>query len=80
MALFLMILRKMAKNRWLELSLLLGLIISVALASSMPIYTHAILQRMLIKDLEVQQTNTLQYPGLVTNNAYFEKPKTEIND
>lgn len=75
MALLLMILRKMAKNRWLELSLLLGLIISVALASSMPIYTHAILQRMLIKDLEVQQTNTQKYPGLVANQAYFAKSK-----
>ncbi|NOU69542.1 FtsX-like permease family protein [Paenibacillus sp. LMG 31461] len=75
MALLLMILRKMAKNRWLELSLLLGLIISVALASSMPIYTHAILQRMLIKDLEVQQTNTQKYPGLVANQAYFGKSK-----
>lgn len=75
MSLFLMILRKMAKNRWLELSLLLGLIISVALASSMPIYTHAILQRMLIKDLEVQQTQTQQYPGQVYNHAYFAKSK-----
>lgn len=71
MALFLMILRKMVKNRWLELSLLVGLIISVALASSMPIYTHAILQRMLIKDLEVLQTNTQQYPGHAYNSAYL---------
>ncbi|OCT11631.1 hypothetical protein A8709_27530 [Paenibacillus pectinilyticus] len=71
MALFLMILRKMVKNRWLELSLLVGLIISVALASSMPIYTHAILQRMLIKDLEVMQTETQQFPGEVANHGYF---------
>ncbi|MDR6552993.1 FtsX-like permease family protein [Paenibacillus qinlingensis] len=76
MALFLMILRKMAKNRWLELSLLIGLIISVALASSMPIYTHAILQRMLIKDLEVQQSDTQRFPGLVNNHAFF----TEVKD
>ncbi|MBD0382706.1 ABC transporter permease [Paenibacillus sedimenti] len=71
MALFLMILRKMVKNRWLELSLLLGLIVSVALASSMPIYTHAILQRMLIKDLEVQQIDKQQYPGQYFANAYL---------
>ena len=49
----------------------MGLIISVALASSMPIYTHAILQRMLIKDLEVLQTNTQQYPGHAYNSAYL---------
>ncbi|MGG1517925.1 FtsX-like permease family protein [Paenibacillus oryzisoli] len=85
MSLFLMILRKMVNNRWLELSLLLGLTLSVALASSMPIYTHAILQRMLIKDLEVQQADTQKYPGQITEHAYFsnlqdgEKRLTEVN-
>lgn len=64
MALLVMIFRKMAKNKWLELSLLLGLVITVGLASSMPIYTNAILQRLLIKDLEQLQTDTEQYPGV----------------
>ncbi|WP_248925640.1 ABC transporter permease [Paenibacillus hamazuiensis] len=58
-----MILRKMVKNKWLELSLLAGLIISVGLASSMPIYTAAILQRLLVKDLDLLQVNTQQYSG-----------------
>ncbi|MGQ7889658.1 FtsX-like permease family protein [Paenibacillus sp. WC2504] len=80
MALILMILRKMVKNRWLELSLLVGLIISVALASSMPIYTHAILQRMLIKDLEVLQTDTTQYPGQVYDYAYFVRSEKEPDE
>ncbi|MCD1261698.1 ABC transporter permease [Paenibacillus athensensis] len=71
MALFLMILRKMVKNRWLELSLLLGLIVSVALASTMPIYTHAILQRMLVKDLETLQQDTQQYPGTHYSYVYL---------
>lgn len=64
MALLVMIFRKMVKNKWLELSLLLGLVISVGLASSMPIYTSAILHRLLIKDLEQLQTDTAQYPGV----------------
>jgi putative ABC transport system permease protein len=80
MALFLMILRKMVKNRWLELSLLIGLIISVALASSMPIYTHAILQRMLIKDLEVLQADTQQYPGQVYNYAYLLRSEKDAGE
>jgi putative ABC transport system permease protein len=66
-----MILRKMAKNKWLELSLLLGLILSVALVSSMPIYTEAILQRMLVKDLENLQKNTGQYPTIHWSNIYL---------
>lgn len=64
MALFIMILRKMVNNKWLELSLLFGLIISVALASSMPIYTNAILQRLLIQELRQLQNDSNQYPGI----------------
>lgn len=64
MAILVMIMRKMIKNKWLEFSLLLGLIISVGLVSSMPIYTSAILQRLLVKDLELLQTNSQQYPGI----------------
>jgi len=71
LALLIMILRKMIKNKWLELSLLLGLVLSVALASSMPIYTNAILQRMLIKDLQNLQINTQQYPGVFWSYAHM---------
>lgn len=63
MALLIMILRKMIKNKWLELSLLFGLVLSVALTSSMPIYTDAILHRLLIKELENLQIHSGQYPG-----------------
>lgn len=71
MALLVMILRKMVKNKWLELTLLLGLILTVALVSSIPIYTESILQRMLVKDLENLQKNTNSYPGVHLTSAYF---------
>ncbi|WP_028548340.1 ABC transporter permease [Paenibacillus sp. UNC451MF] len=64
MAIFIMILRKMINNKWLELSLLFGLILSVALTSSMPIYTNAILQRLLVQELQQMQTSSSQYPGI----------------
>ncbi|OXM87959.1 ABC transporter permease [Paenibacillus rigui] len=64
MALFIMILRKMVNNKWLQLSLLFGLVLSVALTSSMPIYTNAILQRLLIQELKQLQTTNAQYPGI----------------
>lgn len=63
MALFIMIFRKMMQNKWLEISLLLGLTIAVALVSSMPIYSEAILSRMLVKDLERQQQDTNKHSG-----------------
>lgn len=62
MAILVMIFRKMLKNKWLELSLLFGLVLSVALVSSMPIYTEAILQRMLVKELENYQVTSGSYP------------------
>ncbi|RKN84104.1 ABC transporter permease [Paenibacillus ginsengarvi] len=62
MAILVMIFRKMLKNKWLELSLLFGLVLSVALVSSMPIYTEAILQRMLVKELENYQVSNGAYP------------------
>ncbi len=58
-------LRKMFKNRWLTLSLLAGYIIAVAIVSSMPAYSHAILARMLRKDLEQSQLTSGIYPGQV---------------
>ncbi|MBD0378664.1 ABC transporter permease [Paenibacillus sedimenti] len=64
MALFIMILRKMINNKWLELSLLFGLVLTVALASSMPIYTNAILQRLLIQEMQQLQLGSNQYPGI----------------
>lgn len=71
LAIFVMILRKMWKNKWLEFSLLSGLILSVALVSSMPIYTNAILQRMLVKDLENMQKYSQQYPGSIWSSIYL---------
>ncbi|MFD0681695.1 MULTISPECIES: ABC transporter permease [unclassified Paenibacillus] len=86
MAILVMIIRKMVKNKWLEFSLLLGLIISVGLVSSMPIYTNAILQRLLIKDLEQLQDAKQQYPGIFWNSIYItgeltaEQAKQAIQD
>ncbi|MFC4812307.1 ABC transporter permease [Paenibacillus sp. GCM10023250] len=65
MALLTMIFRKMAKNRWLQLNLWFGLTLCVALFSSMPLYSHAILQRTLFKELQQLQKDQNIYPGLL---------------
>ena len=62
---FRFILHKMLKNRWLTISLLTGYMIAVAIVSSMPLYSHAILNRLLLKDLESVQTESQVYPGRV---------------
>lgn len=45
------------------LSLLLGLILTVSMVCSIPLYTNGILQDMLVKDLEEYQVTTKAYPG-----------------
>ncbi|TJY42172.1 ABC transporter permease [Cohnella pontilimi] len=63
MALFVMIIRKMVQNKWLVSSLFFGMLMTVALVGTMPIYSEAILSRMLVKDLETSQTESAVYPG-----------------
>lgn len=63
MALWTMILRKMANNKWLQLNLWFGLTVCVALFSSMPLYSGAILQRTLYKELQQMQAARNIYPG-----------------
>lgn len=60
------LIRKMLSNKSMVACLLLGLILAVAMISSIPIYSEGILQRMLVKDLENYQSTTNNYPG-----AYF---------
>lgn len=71
MAIFSIVLRKMLKNKWLILCLLVGLIISIALVSSIPIYSSAVLQRILVKDLESYQIESGRYAGSYEINLYF---------
>ncbi|WP_364146238.1 ABC transporter permease [Paenibacillus sp. LPE1-1-1.1] len=77
MALFVMIIRKMVQNKWLVASLFIGLVMSVALVSSMPIYSEAILSRMLVKDLETMQTKKSIYPGNQYNKLFYTKETPE---
>ncbi|SER56091.1 putative ABC transport system permease protein [Gracilibacillus ureilyticus] len=63
MTIFMMLFRKMNKNRWLVISLLSGMMISTMLTSSLPIYKESILQRMLIKELDQFYMDTWKYPG-----------------
>jgi len=62
---FTFILRKMLSNKWMIISLLIGNILLCSLVSSIPLYSDAILQRMLIKQLEQQQIESNKYPGTV---------------
>lgn len=59
----LVVLKKMLRNKWLVICLLVGLVFTVALLGSIPMYTQGILQRVLTKDLENMQAYEDVYPG-----------------
>lgn len=72
--------RKILNNKWMVLSLLIGSILTVAMVSSVPIYTNGVLQRMLIKDLEQYQENYGGYTGRYSTKAklhYYSNDKDE---
>ena len=58
------VLRKILNNKGLIAALLVGSILAVAMISAIPMYTNAILQRMLVKDFESYQENNNEYPGM----------------
>jgi putative ABC transport system permease protein len=62
----LLVLRKIAANRWMVASLLVGVILAVAMVTAIPIYSRGILTRLLIRDLQIYQETSGTYPGLVT--------------
>lgn len=73
------IMRKMIKNIWLILCLLLGLIIAVALVSSIPVYGNGVLQKMLVREMEDYQQNIGSYPGVCQFSLSFNS-KTDRKD
>jgi putative ABC transport system permease protein len=61
-----MLLRKINKNRWMVLSLLVGLILSISLVCSVPIYSRGILQRVILKDMENYLSTKHEYPAVIS--------------
>ncbi len=68
---FLFVLKKMLKNRWMTICLLVGFILVVAMVSSIPVYTNGILQKMLTGDMEDYQTEKNMFPGYYSIKANF---------
>lgn len=71
MTLIMMVLRKMLKNKWFILFLMIGLLISSALMSSIPMYTQGVLQKVFIKDLENYQKENETFPGSFSYSLYL---------
>ncbi|WP_416147276.1 ABC transporter permease [Salipaludibacillus sp. HK11] len=71
MAIIRMLIRKMINNLWIVGSLLLGIVITVALVTSIPIYTSGVLEKMLISDMEDYQIDNEVYAGQLNHFMSF---------
>ena len=67
----LFVLRKMAANRWMVASLLIGVILAVAMVTTIPIYSRGILTRLLMRDLQIYQETSGIFPGSVQIEGYL---------
>jgi putative ABC transport system permease protein len=71
------VLQKMIHNGWMVLCLAAGSFLAVALISSIPMYTEAIMQRMLVRDLENFQRERNTYPGTLQARYNFYNPQVD---
>ena len=71
--------RRLSGNRWKVLSLLVGLILAIAIAFCIPVYSDAILQRILTKTLEEVQTETGEYPAYLSVDYRIAGVKKDAN-
>lgn len=65
------LLGRILNNKWLFICLLAGAVIACSISSSIPLYTNAILQRVLTKDLENYHISRNTFPGLCNYACTF---------
>lgn len=77
--------RKIINNKWLFLCLLIGALSASGIFSTIPLYSNAILQRVLTKDLENAHLKTNKSPGAysvetVTSGQYDKTFTDQVKD
>ena len=75
------LMRKMWKNKWMMLSLLIGNILLIGIVSSAPLYSEAVMQRILIKDMQQTQLDNNIHPATseFRYNFYNAAPEKSVS-
>ena len=73
--------KKIRANRWMVLCLLIGLILSTAIVSSIPMYSDGILQKIISGDLNQFQKDNNLYPGsyVINKELTYDEKKQAFN-
>lgn len=69
------VLQKMRNKKWMAISLLIGNLLLVAIACCNPMYTKAVLQRMLTRNLADQMMANNRYPTVASFNTALTRQK-----
>ncbi len=69
--------RKMWKKKWMVVSLLTGNLLMVAIAAAGPMYSQAVLGRMLTRNLGSHLEETNVYPGTVTVRSAYQNVRSD---
>lgn len=64
---------KLFSKKWMVISLLIGNILLISIAACSPMYSDAVLQRMLYKNLTQQMEEKGRYPGIVTFRGTYNR-------
>ena len=75
---FKFVLNKMLNKKWMVLSLLIGNILLISIACVNPMYTQAVLQRMLTRNLAEFMEESNRYPGLMSVTASMTVRDNEV--
>lgn len=62
---------KLLHNKWMAVSLLIGNILLISIAATIPMYSDAALQRMLTRQLSEQMEQTGRYPAITEFRGEF---------
>ncbi len=74
-----MIARKIIKNYWLVLSLFIGILVTITLVASIPIYTTGSLQNLVLSDSQRYQENHGTYPGIITHELNWRELQPQLD-
>ena len=65
------VLQKIRSKKWMVISLLLGNLLMVAIASAAPMYSQASAQRTLTRNLSDRMVETGEHPGAISASNSF---------
>ena len=63
---------KILSKKWMVISLLIGNILLISIAACSPMYSDAVLQRMLNKNMVTLLETTGKYPGLIEIRSNYD--------